>query len=62
MVVTRFINFLLVYYISKIIIPFVTREYAKRSERVIGMDGNFTPSIHHSDVNSRSLITQLISA
>ena len=25
--------------------PFLTREYAKRNERVIGMDGKFTRSI-----------------
>ena len=46
------------------------REYAKRNERVIAMDDNFTHSltrslaysIHHSDVNFRSLIAPLISA
>ena len=29
----------------------LTREYAKRNERVIGDDGKFTHSLHHSDVN-----------
>ena len=53
---------------------FLTREYAKRNERVIGMVGNFTHSlahslahsprhsIQHSDVNFRSLITPLLNA
>ena len=38
-----------------------TREYAKRNERVIGMDGKFTHSlahsIHHTDVNFFSIST-----
>ena len=33
---------------SDIISPFLTREYTKRNERVIGMDGNFTHSLAHS--------------
>ena len=53
-----------------LVCQFLTREYTKRNERVIGMDGNFTnsltrslaSSIHHSDVNFRSLKTPLVNA
>ena len=40
---------------SRVQVSLLTREYAKRNERVIGMGGIFTCSLarstHHSDVN-----------